>query len=71
MQHIQNRLAPNTGLTRPKPRVAVVDEFALPGIDLNLDGEKDLPHGKVVQTLLSSLVDAEVVPSPTTIRSKS
>lgn len=60
MQALSTGLPPS-GLSR-KPRVAVVDEFRIPTVDLNLDGQKDLPHGVVVQTLLESLLDAEVVP---------
>ncbi len=43
-----------------KPRVAIVDEFKVPTVDINMDGEKDLPHGRVVETVLSSMIDAEI-----------
>lgn len=44
-----------------KPRVAVVDEFQTPTIDINSDGIKDVPHGCLVKAIIKSIVNADTV----------
>ncbi|MEI7475040.1 MAG: hypothetical protein WCK67_09715 [bacterium] len=43
------------------PRVAVIDEFKIPTIDINSDGIKDLPHGCLVEAIIKSIVNADTV----------
>lgn len=46
---------------KTKPKVAVIDEFSKPTIDINSDGIKDVPHGRLVESIIKSIIDVDVI----------